>query len=739
MTMYRLPVIILTATLFGSLWIGCEKERDEHYQRPSWLEPPVYNVLEEKGNFKSYLHCVDKANYKQILSAAGYYTVFAPTDEAFQSFLQEKGLNSIGEIDTLTAKEIVSYSVIQNAYTRERLDDYQSTDQEIWLENKAFKRQTKYFKGVYDETTDNASIKVVDQNGVPYEVGSGYVFVYDDNNYKHIPYFTSEFMSYKNITSYDYNYFFPDKAYSGFNVVDAQAIEYDLLAENGIVHIIDKVILPLPNIEELIAGNSQYSLFKNIIDNYLLEYDLAPVSFQERYKEYSGITEDIYMKAYPLLNYAPNCENFLKYGGGEYYDAQIDGWSIFVPTNDAVEQFFNDKFLTYYGSLDNMSPDLIADFVNAHMFRTIVWPSKFESTYNPFGEEARFDPESNVIEKRFASNGVFYGVNNIQKSDAFYTVMGEISLNPEYSLMLQAIKNLELNFIIMNNKFNFTIFLISNDEFESIGLTYDADRYSWNIENTELGTNPSVAITRLINLHVVFGNTITDLVTNNIVETYGGEYIRISNGRVWAAGNRFRDNVYQYATDGKEATNGYTYEVKPEPLVFSTKNIGDDIEKTFGKSKFYKYLIKSAEYNNGFVYDTVTSTIASVSNTENTTLFIPDDAAIDSAVNDGYLPAYPEIGTFTTDDELELVSKFVMYHILPKSIVIPNGVISGEHETLYKTVDGKTYVLIINDPEGDFALIDNDNRTAYLSTDKYKYNVLSNRAILHQIDNYLKY
>lgn len=737
--MYRIPVILLIAAFFVFLWTGCEQEREEYYKRPSWLEPPIYNVLEEKGNFTAYLHCVDKANYKQILSAAGYYTVFAPTDVAFQSFLDAEGLSSVEEVDTLTAKEIVSYSIIQNAYTRERLDDYQSTDQEIWLENKAFKRQTKYFKGVYDETLDNKTIKVVDQNGVPYEEGSGYVFYYDDNNYKHIPYFTNEFMSFKNITAYDYNYFFPDKEFLDFNVVDAHVIEYDLLAENGIVHVIDKVILPLPNIEELITGNSQYSLFKEIIDNYLLEFDLAPASFQERYKEYSGITENIYMKVYPLLNYAPNCENFLKYGGGEYYDAQIDGWSIFVPTNDAIERFFSEKFLTYYGSLDNMSPDLIADFINAHMFRTIVWPSKFESTYNPFGEEARFDPESNVIEKRFASNGVFYGVDNIQKSDAFYTVMGEISLNPEYSLMLQAIKNLELNFIIMNNKFNFTVFLISNDEFESIGLTYDDDRNSWVIENTDLGTNPAVAISRLINLHVVFGNTITDLTTNNIVETYGGEYIRISNGRVWAAGNRFRDNVYQYATDGKEATNGYTYEVKPEPLVFSTKNIGDDIKKTFGSSKFYKYLIKAAEYNNGFVYDTVTSTIASVSNTENTTLFIPDDAAIDSAVNAGYLPAYPEIGTFSSDADLEKVSNFVMYHILPKSIVVPDGVISGEHETLYKTIDGKTYIVIMNDPGGDFALIDNHNRISYLTTDKYHFNVLSNRAILHQIDNYLKY
>ncbi|MBN2214524.1 MAG: fasciclin domain-containing protein [Bacteroidales bacterium] len=737
--MYRIPVILLTAAFFCFLWISCEQEREKYYDRPSWLEPPVYHVLEEKGNFHSYLHCVDKAGYKQILSAAGYYTVFAPTDEAFQSFLNEKGLNSVEEIDTLTAKEIVSYSIIQNAYIRERLDDYQSTDEVMWLENKAFKRQTKYFKGVYDETLDDKTIKVVDQNGVLYEEGSGYVFSYDDNNYKHIPYFTTEFMSFKNITSYDYNYFFPDKEYTGFNVVDARVIEYDLLAENGVVHVIDRVILPLPNIEELIAGNSQYSLFKDIIDDYLLEYDLAPASFQERYREYSGITEDVYMKVYPLLNYAPNCENFLKYGGGEDYDAQIDGWSIFVPTNDAIQQFFDKKFLTYYKSLDNMSPDLIADFINAHMFRTIVWPSKFESTYNPFGEEARFDPESDVIEKRFASNGVFYGVNNIQKSDAFYTVMGEISLNPDYSLMLQAIKNLELHFIIMNNKFNFTVFLISNNQFESIGLTYDADRNSWNIENTELGTNPAVAIARLINLHVVFGKNITDLTTNNIVETYGGEYIRISNGRVWAAGNRFRDNVYQFATDGKEATNGYTYELKPEPLVFSTKNIGDDIEKTFGSSKFYKYLIKSAQYNNGFVYDTVNSTIASVSNTENTTLLIPDDAAIDSAVNAGYLPEFPEIGTFSSDDELEKVFNFVMYHILPKSIVVPDGVIAGEHETLYKTVDGKTYVLIVNNPNGDFALIDNYNRITYLSSDKYKFNVLSNRAVLHQIDNYLKY
>ena len=113
------------------------------------------------------------------------------------------------------------------------------------------------------------------------------------------------------------------------------------------------------------------------------------------------------MKEYPTLNFAPNCENFLKYGQGEEYDAQKNGWTLFVPTNAAVQAFYGTKFLEHYSSLDAMPQQLISEFVNAHMFRTTVWPSKFDITVNPFGEPARFDPDVNVVEKVAKSYNCF--------------------------------------------------------------------------------------------------------------------------------------------------------------------------------------------------------------------------------------------------------------------------------------------------------------------------------------------
>jgi hypothetical protein len=134
----------------------------------------------------------------------------------------------------------------------------------------------------------------------------------------------------------------------------------------------------------------------------------------------------------------------MKFGGGQTYDAQIDGWTLFVPNNTAVRDFFDKKFLIHYGSLDNMSIQIIAEFINAHMFRTMVWPSKFETSANYFGEPARFNLEDNITEKVFASNGLFYGTNIVQSTDAFYTALGSIILDPDYSLMLQALYTSDL-------------------------------------------------------------------------------------------------------------------------------------------------------------------------------------------------------------------------------------------------------------------------------------------------------
>ncbi len=736
----RKPTLVLFLLfILLLLWLitGCEEKKDKYYKRPESLEPPIYQILEEKGNFSSFLKCIEKAGYKDILNRAGYFTVFAPTDEAFSQFLTENSYTSVNEIDTLTIRKIVSYALVSNAYTRDKLDDYQSTDMQAWEPDIAFKRKTTFSKWVYNEDVNGKMEKVVDQNGVPQLPGTGSVFIADDNNYRHIPYFTTNYFSTANLTSYDYNYFFPQTDFSGLNVVDAKVTESDLLAENGVIYVVDKVILPLPNLEELLASNTEYSKFKSIVDNYMRYYYLAPSYFISRYEQFSGISEDVYIKHYPYLNYGLNCENFLRYGGGEDYDAQIDGWTLFAPTNDAVQQFFDSKFLVHYGSLDNMSPELISDFINAHMFRTTVWPSKFDVTANPFGEEARFDAENDVIEKKFGSNGIFYGVNKVQATDAFYTILGEINLNPDYSLMLQALNTAELNFVVKNPNLKFTVFIIPNDAFIDLGLSYDVDRNSWNLDNPDLGTNASVAISRIIHMHIILNKELTNLSGNDIIETYGGEYIRYAGGFIWAAGNRTSTGSQEVIIpkNKKEASNGISYTLETA-LKYSIKNIGNEIKREFGASQYYKYLLKSAETLNGYVYDTLTQAIANVVNTENNTLLVPTDAAIQDAVTSGLLPALPSYGPFVTQDDLDKVLYFVMYHVMAKSIVVPNGEINGIRETLYKTVDGKTYVTVVNDA-GSLTIIDNNDRTANLVPGKY--NILSNRAVIHQIDNYLSY
>jgi uncharacterized surface protein with fasciclin (FAS1) repeats len=718
--------------LLGCAFTACKNEIDEYYARPDWLEPNIYDMLKEKGQFSSYLSVVDKAGYRDVLGRAGYFTVFAPTNEAFQQFIQEKSFASVEDIDTLTASKIVNYSVVYNAFTKENLDDYQSTAEQGWVLDKAFKRTTAYYKWVYDESVDGSLQKVIDQNGVPLLPESPPVFTPDDNNNKSIPYFTDPFMATKNITAYDYNYFFPGSEYSGFNVAGAKVTEADILCENGIVHAINRVILPLPNLDEQLSSNPDYSEFRNVIDNYIREFTLAPSSFLSRYEQVEGSRPNVYIKTYPLLNYAPNCENFMKYGGGEGYDAQIDGWTLFAPNNAAVLDFFNNKFLVYYKRLDNMPAQIIAEFVNAHLFRTTVWPSKFETTTNMFGEPARFDPEINITEKVFGSNGAFYGTDIIQKTDAFYTALGPIILNPDYSLMLQALYTSELFYVVKNTGIKLTVFMINNAEFDSLGLSYNIATGAWDLNDPDLGTNSSVAVNRLINMHVVLGEH-PSFIDDALLETYGGEYIRQNYGFIWAAGNVEKAETL-IPKNKTQASNGYTYTLTPA-IRFSTENIGKHIQlKGADFSKFFSYLTKSASSLPGYVYDPSTMAIANIKNTENNTLLIPSNAAMDSAVAHGVLPAISP-ADFTQAQQDRLL-KFVMYHTLAKLIVTNNGEISGDVKTLYSTPDGATYMTVFNDG-ANFGMIDHQGRTANVVLPAS--NVLSNRAVIHQIDNYLIY
>jgi uncharacterized surface protein with fasciclin (FAS1) repeats len=722
---------------------SCKKTFDDYYKRPDSLEAPIYQQLQARGNFTSLLAVIDKAGYKNILGAAGYWTFFAAHDSAFKNFVRDRNISGVEQLDSAECRRIVTYSLVYNAFKKERIGDYQTNNG--WQVNAAFKRRTANYTGVYTgKDTSGNTIKIISSN----RNNNGNIFYADaDNNNKYIPYFVDNYMSAKGITAADYNYFYPNTPYTGFNVVDAVVTEKDIPAENGVIHVVNKVITALPSLDEYIAGKPEYSEFKKLFDRYLVQYVLNATATQ-KYQNVNGGSDNIYTKVFNAsLAFSPNNENFLKLQDN---DGQSNTYTMFAPNNTALTAYINNVLLEHYTSLDQVPINIIYDFVNAHLWQTAVWPSKFNTTFNFLGEEARFDPALNVQDKKILSNGIFYGTNKVQEANVFSSVYGKAYLDPQYSMMTSLL-NQELKYQISNIRQKYTLFLISNAALNAAGYFADPlvdnnPNFQWRYIPPGGGTNLTgssalVRLLRVLNLHVVPGVDITSLAGSGVAQTYGGEFIRYNNNTVVAAGNVDANNVatsLQY----KEAKNGSVYYLD-RTLNFSELPIARHIEKlgTLTSSEFnyfWQYL------KNSNIYNSSTGDIVNVASGNFYTVFIPNKAAIVAAVNDGLLPgtgtAPNKVPNFAPTNlaEKELVNKFIYFHILNKKTVATDGRESGSFETLFKKANGDpTSVFVTNQVPGVMTIADMYNRISNVIL--ASSNNLSNRAVIHLISGYLKY
>jgi uncharacterized surface protein with fasciclin (FAS1) repeats len=733
-------LLLLTAAL---VFIQCRKKAlDEYYDRPDTLEQPIYQVLEKKGGFKHLLGAINKAGYKSTLSAAGYWTLFAPTDSAFQAYFTANGLSGIDALDSATCRNIVTYSLVFNAFKEERLADYQSNLG--WVENNAFRRRTANYTGVYDGTnTSGSAIKVIASN----RNNSGSFFYVDaDYNNKYLPYFMSGYFTSKSLTAADYNYFYPGATYTGFNIGEAKVLQKDLAAENGIIHIIDKVITTLPSFDQYIGSNPDYSEFKKILDKFLVQYVLNQTVTQN-YRILTGSTADVFTKVYNSnLAFSLNNENFLKLQDN---DGQSDSYSMFVPKNGPLTTYINSVLLEHYPTLESLPVNVIYDFVNAHMWRTAVWPSKFSTTFNSLGEEARFDPAADVQDKKILSNGIFYGTNKVQEANVFSSVYGKAYLDPNYSMMTSLL-NLDLKFQISNIRQNYTLFLISNAAFNAAG--YFSDPTVSNVVNEQwryippgggaqlTGSSALVRLQRILNMHVVPGRNITNLSGTGVALTNSGEFLKYDNNTVVASGNGDIPNVAN-VVNSKTAANGTVYYLD-KILQFSERNVGLHIAALApsAASPFYNFW-QYLRFAN--IYNATTGEIQQVAAGSFYTFFIPDNAAIVAAVNAGLLPGtgtvpnmVPNFNPSALADK-EKVNNFIYYHILNKKNIATDGEESGTFETLYKFPNGDPSTIFVNNSTpGNIVLNDIMARTANVITPNS--NNLGNRITLHLINNYLR-
>jgi uncharacterized surface protein with fasciclin (FAS1) repeats len=719
----RLTILLLSITSL----IACNKKFDEYYARPTNLEPPIYQQLQSKEKFKNFLAVIDKAGYKQTLSAAGYWTVFAPNDSAFQVYFTANN-TSVEKMDSNKARSLVQFMLVYNAFQKDKIDDYQSSAG--WLPDQAFRRRTAYYTGFYDDTMQNGQpVKTIQSN----RNGS---YVSTDNNNKYIPYFTDIYFSSRGLTASDYNYFYPNTQYGGFNVSEAKVVTKDIIAENGVIHEIDRVLTPLPSIEEYLRSKPEYSEFKKLFDKYLVSF-IANSDATNRYKLLTGDNKQVYVKIYNTsLAFSPNNENYLKLQDN---DGQQNSWTMFVPKNDVLLAYEKKVLLEYYQSFDNTPTSIITDFMNAHMWLTPVWPSKFQSTINFVGEEARFDPQTDIIDRKILSNGMFYGTTKVQEANVFSTVYAKAYLDPKFSIMTRLLST-DLKFVITNPNAKFTLFMMSDTVLHAAGYGYDVNSNTYTCSTCGSTSAETIRqnLLRILNTGVL-SRDVNTLSGADISEAYNGEFIKWNNNQVITAGTQ--DAGKTVTVDSvKTMRNGTVYYLNGL-LTYSTLGFGKHIMNlgTATTSDFYYF----AQFlNNSGLYNSTTGEVTGTTAGTFYTVFVPSNAAIMQAVKDGVLPGNTTTGvpnltasSWTTAQKDQIVS-FIQYHIVAKTTLVPNTRVSDAFETLLKNDQGEAVKIYIIGLPGSMQITDAKDRKANVVV--AKSNNLSNRTVIHLIDNYLK-
>ena len=61
----------------------------EIYQRPDWLAGKITEQVKSQEDLTIYAKCLDATMWGDIVGKTGFYTAFAPTDEAFEAFFAE--------------------------------------------------------------------------------------------------------------------------------------------------------------------------------------------------------------------------------------------------------------------------------------------------------------------------------------------------------------------------------------------------------------------------------------------------------------------------------------------------------------------------------------------------------------------------------------------------------------------------------------------------------------------------
>ena len=534
---------LLLGILF-SLYVGCEDySLKEKYKRPDWLPGKLYTSVAVQGNLSKFAECLRLTGLDTILDVSGSFTVFAPTDEAIEQYLSENQYASVSNIPADELERITEFHIIQNPWSLEQLQSLSiygwRTDDDENRNSYAYKRQT-IFKNPVEKywitRKNNKEVIVIDST-----ISNHYKRVFVGSR-KYVPIFYDAYLEINDLTSEDFNFYF-DRAFEPGNVYYAggKILQADIFAENGFVHIIDRVVSPMMNAQELLereVPGESYKLFLEMVYWYFptFEPNLAATINQPEVR-LGALVDTLWDLYYPDLAFALHKESTGNEGTGVNETMVIHN-GLFVPTDVAFREFINgiltiESGFPHWGDYRSLPRDISEIIIARHFKSAPIYPST--NLYQDiFREEGSFrQSEGDIIRKEFGSNCTFIGSNTYIPNRVFTSVTGPVFLRPAYSIFRRAVLHSGVQDFIANHPGELYFFPIPDYALEADSsliinwIDYEENIYNFlafDRDRQEMVTLGSNAIRNLI-LNQVGTPMPNDSTNEEIIKTLRGNFI----------------------------------------------------------------------------------------------------------------------------------------------------------------------------------------------------------------------
>jgi uncharacterized surface protein with fasciclin (FAS1) repeats len=475
---------LLFMLLIQPFFIQCRKDdlKEDKYTRQDWLTGKLYTQIKTQAELTTFTQLIEISGYDSIIDKSGCYTIFAPTNEAFTRYFEENMLyNSVEDIPVTEAEKIVKFHLIQDPWSKRQLvslDIYGWIDT-LDLQNnkpKGFKRETLLlnknmkFGIVYSEyEKENSEQKRTDL--VDTTLSDWHRIVLTDSR-KYAPLFFKDYFDIYDLSLSDYSFYWgrqfesPDDIY----YCNGRILGNEIFAENGFIYIIDQVVEPLINANELLSnkeGPQQYSSLYNLINQFSeMEYDEEETNKQPGADQGAKV-DSLFNLTYPQLVFDINNEKTKPPKGALGLPSNVTiryHHGIVAPTDEAFDRLINEYLVggNKWGSLENAPENIKRIIANSCLSSNSIYPSDFEKGFvNGESDNIRID-ESTIVQKQFASNCTFIGINEPIIPRAFSSVTGPIYTQKGYSKVMIAIENSGLLSALKRDDANYSLFVESD-------------------------------------------------------------------------------------------------------------------------------------------------------------------------------------------------------------------------------------------------------------------------------------